>query len=387
MLYLSSWISKEDFAYRMDTSTLCGTNCYAGGTNRIRTVYTTAPMNHYEELAVAQDASEEEIHQAYRSLARLLHPDNQADPKLKSAAERQMIRLNEILATLADPQKRRRYDESLIGRRLPIPELLGRPPAPPILRLYRHSPWILACCVLFGAGFWYLRSNESGEPVALQRSAQSAQTLPILSAPPAPGNRLHKRSLARLKPSPPPADLNPDPDPAQIEPLNSAPDPGGPASSVPPAAMRTAGLPVQTPQTIPETPAQSPAAVVQPATFAGQWFYAPGSRNTQTPGMYPPEFIEFFLSEEQGVLSGKYWARYRIPDRAVSPEVQFRVNGASQKGDITTIKWASDDGANGQMRIELHDSNSMAVTWWTTTLGRQTALTSGTAVLVRQQAR
>jgi hypothetical protein len=103
--------------------------------------------------------------------------------------------------------------------------------------------------------------------------------------------------------------------------------------------------------------------------------------------MYPPEFIEFFLSEEQGVLSGKYWARYRIPDRAVSPEVQFRVNGASQKGDITTIKWASDDGANGQMRIELHDSNSMAVTWWTTTLGRQTALTSGTAVLVRQQAR
>jgi hypothetical protein len=100
--------------------------------------------------------------------------------------------------------------------------------------------------------------------------------------------------------------------------------------------------------------------------------------------MCPPEFTEFFLSEEQGVLSGKYWARCWIPDRAVSPEVQFRVSGAPQKGDITTIKWASDDGANGQTRIELHGSNSMAATWWTATLGRQTALSSGTAVLVRQ---
>jgi hypothetical protein len=36
--------------------------------------------------------------------------------------------------------------------------------------------------------------------------------------------------------------------------------------------------------------------------------------------MYPPEFIEFFLSEDQGVLSGEYWARYRIPDKPVSPE-------------------------------------------------------------------
>lgn len=344
-------------------------------------------MNHYEELAVAQDASDEEIHQAYRALARLLHPDNQADPKLKSAAERQMIRLNGILATLVDPQKRRRYDESLIGQKLAVPAPVTPLPPRPILRLHRHSPWILACCILFGAGFWYLRSNESGEPVALERSVQSAQTLSKVSPPPISGNKLPKRSPARLKPSPPPADLKPDAIPAQIEPLNSVPDPGEPASSAPPAAMRAAGPPVQASQTIPETPAQSPAAVVQRATFAGQWFYAPGSHDTRTPGMYPPEFIEFFLSEKQGVLSGKYWARYRIPDRAVSPEVQFRVNGASQKGDITTIKWASDDGANGQMRIELHDSDAMAVTWWTTTLGRQTALTSGTAVLVRQQAR
>jgi hypothetical protein len=63
-----------------------------------------------------------------------------------------------------------------------------------------------------------------------------------------------------------------------------------------------------------------------------------------------------FLSEERGLLSGRFWARYRIPDRPVSPEVQFRVSGASQKGDTTTIRWASDDSANGQMKDCVSDS-------------------------------
>jgi len=333
-------------------------------------------MNHYEELAVAQDASEEEIHQAYRSLARLLHPDNHADPKLKSVAERQMIRLNEILATLADPQKRRKYDASLIGQKLALPAPTLPPPPAPTLRLNRQVPWILACCILVGVGFWYLRSNESGEVVAVGRSVQPVQTVPSASALPTSGNKLPKRSLARPKPAPPPADFNPDRDSASREPVNPLPAPSEPA-----------GLPAQAPQTITETPAQAPGVVVRPATFAGHWFYAPGSHDPQTPGMYPPEFIEFFLTEEHGVLSGRYWARYRIPDRPVSPEVRFRISGAPERGDVTTLRWMSDDGASGQMKMVLRESNSMEVTWWTTAFGRQTALTSGTAVLVRQQAR
>jgi curved DNA-binding protein CbpA len=105
-------------------------------------------MNRYEELAVAQDVSLEEIHQAYQALARLLHPDNQSDPKLKSAAERQMIRLNEILATLADPGKRRKYDESLCTK-LVVPEAAPattdtHAPAETAIALdsgVRHSGW------------------------------------------------------------------------------------------------------------------------------------------------------------------------------------------------------------------------------------------------------
>lgn len=42
--------------------------------------------------------------------------------------------------------------------------------------------------------------------------------------------------------------------------------------------------------------------------FAGRWFfYAASAHDPRTSGMYPSEFIEFFLSEDQGVLSGEYW--------------------------------------------------------------------------------
>jgi len=329
-------------------------------------------MNHYEELAVAQDASDEEIRQAYRALARLLHPDNQPEPKLKSAAERQMIRLNEILATLTDPQKRRKYDESLITYKPAVPVAAPPPPAP-ALHLHRQLPWILACCILVGVGFWYWRSNESGEPVALARPVQPDQAAP--SVPLIRENRPPRKALPRPKPSPPPKDPNPPADYAPDEPLSPLPAPSEPAVVVPAPAA----------QTIPVTPEPHPDAAVQPATLAGHWFYAPGSHDSRTPGMYAPEFIELSLSEEQGVLSGKYWARYHIPDKPVSPEVQFRVSGAAQGADATNLKWVSDDGATGQMKIELHGSNSMEVNWWTTAFGEHTALTSGTAVLVRQQ--
>jgi hypothetical protein len=147
--------------------------------------------------------------------------------------------------------------------------------------------------------------------------------------------------------------------------------------------------PAQPPQAAPEAHPQPQRTSGEPAApvFAGHWLYSPQNRDPHTPGMYPPEFIEFSLSEAQGVLSGRYWARYRIPDKPVSPEVRFRVNGAPQGGNATTLRWVAEDGANGQIKVVLRDSNSMEVTWWTTAFGKQTALTSGTAVLVRQQSR
>src|SRR6201999_4653314 len=67
----------------------------------------------YEELGVVPAASPDELREAFRTLVRLLHPDQQTDPHLKDAAERQMRKLNPIYAVLSDPDRRRRYNEDL----------------------------------------------------------------------------------------------------------------------------------------------------------------------------------------------------------------------------------------------------------------------------------
>src|SRR5258708_4289377 len=60
----------------------------------------------YEILGVPRSASQEEIQQAYRKLARTYHPDVNSDP----AAEDRFKDISEAYAVLSDPQTRRRYD-------------------------------------------------------------------------------------------------------------------------------------------------------------------------------------------------------------------------------------------------------------------------------------
>jgi hypothetical protein len=96
--------------------------------------------------------------------------------------------------------------------------------------------------------------------------------------------------------------------------------------------------------------------------------------------------VEFLLTEEHGELSGIYRARYRIPDRAVSPEVQFRARGKSPDGESAKLGWTSTDGARGELEMRLHGANAMSVAWWTTGFGRRESLASGSATLLRQRA-
>ena len=70
-------------------------------------------MNYYEEFGIPRDASAAKIRQAYKTLARVLHPDAHPDEALKAMAERQMRRLNAMLDTLLDPDRRRAYDASV----------------------------------------------------------------------------------------------------------------------------------------------------------------------------------------------------------------------------------------------------------------------------------
>lgn len=82
------------------------------GSSRPRTL---APVRTwYERLGVATDATPDEIHRAYRRLARRTHPDAPGGDAAR------MAELNEAWRVLSDPSRRARYDAGLrAGARSP----------------------------------------------------------------------------------------------------------------------------------------------------------------------------------------------------------------------------------------------------------------------------
>jgi len=76
----------------------------------------------YEVLRVKRNASLTEIKTAYRSLAKLYHPDAVVVSETGAAESdgRDFIEIHNAYATLSDPTARAMYDQSLSSRRRPF---------------------------------------------------------------------------------------------------------------------------------------------------------------------------------------------------------------------------------------------------------------------------
>jgi hypothetical protein len=357
-------------------------------------------ITYYEELGVNPDASAEQIRDTFRTLVRLLHPDQQTDLQLKDAAEKQMRKLNRIYAILSDPERRQQYDESLDGNYTPILVRTAVPPA--VSHLAGRIAWAGAIVVSVGFLIWLTIWSTPAGPVIV-RSLPRSEADGRLANSASSGSEVKNletqlrtaqsqrdaavRELNRLRGVT--AGNNGLPLPATATSLSelrageaSNPKPY-PAPVFPPPAPAIAGV-VPVPARI-DVPPPSPLR----RRLAGFWFYvkpAQGQRN-KNQALYVPEYMEATINELNGGVAGSYRSRYQIVDRAMSPDVNFTFSCTSSVpalGGEVSCPWIGAAGARGELTLHLNSENSLRLDWTATELGTVQGLISGTAVLTRR---
>jgi hypothetical protein len=272
---------------------------------------------------------------------RLIHPDQCTDDETRRLADLQMKRLNSMLAVLADGAQRAKYDASI----------LNAPLLPAPLMADRRRLVAAGCSVLLILGIaalWprpQLAPKPTATPVPPSKTVASPKKPVYHQTPPA------RRPVLSLSPPRPMA------------------EPPAPAEPPPVAAIQTvtALIPLTEP--------------TLPPLLAGRWLFV-ASSSTKHSG-YPPDYIELSLTENAGVLHGRYQARYRVSDRAISPNVSFRFDGRTAS-DGGMLPWNGAGGAKGEVTLRLLPTGNLEVDWVAHQLGQEQGLISGTATLVRK---
>ncbi len=88
-----------------------------------------APLSFYALLQLAEDASLEELRQAFRRQSKRLHPDTTSLPA--ALAQESFRQLRQAYVTLLDPERRRAYDASLAAARARAGQGLRTSPGAP----------------------------------------------------------------------------------------------------------------------------------------------------------------------------------------------------------------------------------------------------------------
>jgi hypothetical protein len=129
-------------------------------------------------------------------------------------------------------------------------------------------------------------------------------------------------------------------------------------------------------------PADHPAPAA--ARLAGHWYYVPESHEAPGKGVYVPEYIELRVTDDRGTLRGRYHARYRVTDQAISPEVTFQFEGPGGPA-AAQLPWTGAGDAQGNLAIRLISADQLEVSWTASHLSADLNLASGTAQLIRQR--
>jgi len=325
-------------------------------------------MDYYEELGVDRSAPASEIRLAYKRLVRLLHPDHCEDEPLRRQAELQMKRLNGILAVLTDPAGRARYDRGLIpaADRGEVPRLLSRRWPP--------STWpALGAAVSVALIFAWFHSPRPA-PVGMaprEEFAASAQAAAKAPVRPPRSHRTREIIAEEQQPEDGPV-IGPPPEAAQPVPRGSQ----IPAAADDAPVLQSVALPAAA------FPPAEPARVPPRSTLAGEWLFVPQPHATNQ-GLYPPEYIELRVTESAGVVRGRYRARYRVADQAISPDVTFQFQGPAEPTGAS-LPWSGAGGSQGDVTLRLLTSGALEVTWMANQMGSELGLISGTATLIRK---
>ncbi len=351
-------------------------------------------ITYYEELGVENTASADEIRDAFRALARLLHPDQQTDPQLKEIAERQMRKLNRIYGVLSDISRRAAYDESLrTSRNAPIIVFSGSDGnVKKLLAAFGTAGAIVVGTLLL---IWFAATGNNNTEVRGQELRGTTSGKTNDSADGDAGEQITRlreqlrtveterdSALAQLgRMARKQTDEGADTKPAVNEAV-PVPIVGGVATAT---EMSELQPPIGT-----TPPAPSVAAINEPAgkpaQFTGLWVYSKTSGSAVSQGgksQYPPEFIEVTMTEVNGALHGEYRSRYQVLDHAISPDVNFDFTG-KPVGSSLSCPWRGPGGARGRLTLKLLPASTVEIAWNATELGNQQWLINGTAMLVRK---
>ena len=118
------------------------------------------PLSFYGLLQLAEDASLEELRQAFRRQSKRLHPDTTSLPA--AVAQDSFRQLRQAYVTLLDPERRRAYDASLAAARARAGQGLRSAPGAP-----GSSPAGAGPGWAGGAGGPGIRPSQNGSPASL----------------------------------------------------------------------------------------------------------------------------------------------------------------------------------------------------------------------------